>query len=57
MGVENLKGGQPVMRLTGGAAHRLAAMTPAGCVSKIHVSMTDDYPYAQAFVVIEAGAI
>ena len=54
MGVENREGGQPVMRLTGGAALRLAAMTPHGCKARVHVSMTDDYPYAQAFVIIEA---
>jgi holo-[acyl-carrier protein] synthase len=53
MAVANLKGGQPVMSLTGGAAVRLAAMTPQGCRAIIHVSMTDDHPYAQAFVVIE----
>lgn len=54
MGVQNLKGGQPVMLLSGGAAARLAAMTPPSLIAKIHVSITDDYPYAQAFVVIEA---
>jgi holo-[acyl-carrier protein] synthase len=54
MGVDNLRGGQPVMHLTGGAAQRLQRLTPAGMVSLIHVSITDDYPYAQAFVVIEA---
>ena len=56
MGVVNLRGGQPTMVLTGGAAARLASMTPAGMRSCLHVSITDDYPYAQAFVVIEARA-
>lgn len=54
MGVVNLPGGQPVMRLSGGAAARLAGMVPAGMTAVLHVSLTDDYPYAQAFVVIEA---
>ena len=54
MGVVNLPSGQPTMRLTGGAAERLAAMIPAGHVAEIHVTITDDHPYAQAFVVIEA---
>lgn len=54
MGVSNLRTGQPMMALTGGAARRLNLMLPAGSTPKIHVSITDDYPYAQAFVVIEA---
>lgn len=54
MGVVNMKSGQPTMALTGGAAARLAAMTPPGMKSVIHLSLTDDHPYAQAFVVIEA---
>jgi len=54
MGVTNLPSGQPTLKLTGGAAARLAAMTPAGLVAKLHLSLTDDPPYAQAFVVIEA---
>lgn len=54
MGVVNLDSGQPTMRLTGGAAERLTAMTPAGRAARIHVTLTDDPPYAQAFVVIEA---
>jgi holo-[acyl-carrier protein] synthase len=54
MGVENRPGGQPVMRLTGWAAERLAAMTPPGHRAAVHVSLTDDHPWAQAFVVIEA---
>jgi holo-[acyl-carrier protein] synthase len=54
MGVVNLRSGQPTLALTGGAAKRLAAMTPAGLLPRIHLSLTDDHPYAQAFVVIEA---
>jgi len=54
MAVGNLCSGQPVMHLTGWAAARLAAMTPAGSVAVVHVSLTDDPPWAQAFVVIEA---
>ena len=54
MGVVNLPSGQPTMRLTGGAAERLAAITPAGCTATIHLTITDEHPLAQAFVVIEA---
>ena len=54
MGVVNLRSGQPTMALTGGAADRLAALTPPGMQAFIHLSLTDDHPYAQAFVVIEA---
>jgi holo-[acyl-carrier protein] synthase len=54
MGVVNLASGQPTMRLTGGAAERLEALIPAGMEPFIHGSLTDDHPYAQAFVVIEA---
>ena len=53
MGVVNARSGQPTMALTGGAAARLAAMVPAGRRGVIHLSLTDDHPYAQAFVVIE----
>ncbi len=53
MEVVNLPSGQPTMRLHGGAATRLGAMTPDGRAARIHVTMTDDPPYAQAFVVIE----
>jgi holo-[acyl-carrier protein] synthase len=56
MGVVNLPSGQPTMRLTGGAAARLAAITPAGCEPFIHLTITDEHPLAQAFVVIEARA-
>ncbi len=54
MEVVNLPGGKPTMRLTGGAAARLAAMLPAGHRAVVHVSLTDDPPLAQAFVIIEA---
>ena len=54
MGVVNLASGQPTMRLTGGAAERLAALTPPGCEIVIHLTITDEAPLAQAFVVIEA---
>jgi holo-[acyl-carrier protein] synthase len=54
MGVANLPSGQPTLRLTGGAATRLAFLTPAGFVPHIHVSLTDDYPLAVGFVIISA---
>jgi len=54
MGVVNLRSGQPTMALAGGAAARLAEITPAGTTAVIHLSLTDDHPYAQAFVIIEA---
>ncbi len=54
MGVANLPSGQPTMKLTGGAARRLAEMTPPGCTPHIHVSLTDDYPLAVSFVIISA---
>ena len=54
MGVVNLPTGQPTMRLTGGAAARLAAITPPGMEAFIHLTITDEHPLAQAFVVIEA---
>jgi holo-[acyl-carrier protein] synthase len=54
MAVVNLWTGQPMMRLTGWAAERLAAMTPAGHQAWVHVTLTDDHPWAQAIVVIEA---
>jgi len=57
MEVVNLPSGAPTMRLSGGAAERLRAMTPAGYEAVVHVSMTDDPPMAQAFVVIEARLI
>jgi holo-[acyl-carrier protein] synthase len=54
MGVANLPSGQPTMALTGGALERLQAITPAGHRAVVHLSLTDDHPYAQAFVIIEA---
>jgi len=54
MGVVNLPSGQPTLSLTGGAQERLQNMTPKGYKAVIHVTMSDDYPMAQAFVVIEA---
>jgi holo-[acyl-carrier protein] synthase len=54
MGVVNLPSGQPTLALTGGAERRLQALMPEGHSARIHLSLTDDYPYAQAFVVIEA---
>jgi holo-[acyl-carrier protein] synthase len=54
MGVANLASGQPTMRLTGGAERRLAEITPLGCVARVHVSLTDDYPLALSFVMISA---
>jgi holo-[acyl-carrier protein] synthase len=57
IGVENLPSGQPTLRLAGKAAERLARLTPPGHVARIHLTITDDHPYAQAFVVIEAVPI
>ena len=54
MGVINLPSGQPTMALTNGALARLNQITPAGCRAVVHLSLTDDHPYAQAFVIIEA---
>jgi holo-[acyl-carrier protein] synthase len=54
MAVTNLRSGQPVMHVTGWAAERLKSMTPEGHDVIIHVTLTDDHPWAQAFVVIEA---
>ena len=56
MGVVNLRSGQPTMALAGGAAKRLAELIPEGMEAMIHLSLTDDHPYAQAFVIIEARA-
>ncbi|WP_133486622.1 holo-ACP synthase [Aliiroseovarius marinus] len=57
MAVSNLRTGQPVMEVTGWAKDRLDEMTPAGHQAVIHVTLTDDHPWAQAFVVIEARAV
>lgn len=54
LGVVNLSSGQPSLRLTGGAAARLDAITPTGYGAQITLTMTDEYPYAQAVVIIAA---
>ena len=54
MSVSNLKTGQPTMVLTGWAAKKMSEMTPEGYEAIVHVTLTDDHPWAQAFVVIEA---
>ena len=54
MGVVNRPGGKPSMALTGGALKRLEAITPPGHVAKIDLSITDDFPMAQAIVIISA---
>jgi holo-[acyl-carrier protein] synthase len=54
MGVVNMRSGQPTMALTNGALARLNAIVPEGMRPVIHLSLTDDHPYAQAFVIIEA---
>ncbi len=54
IGVVNARSGAPTLQLTGGAAARLAAITPEGHEAVIHLTLTDDHPWAQAFVVIEA---
>lgn len=54
MGVVNLPSGKPTMDLTNGAADQLARMLPEGKQAVVHLTMTDEYPYAQAFVIIEA---
>jgi len=54
IGVVNLPSGKPTMALTGGAAERLKALTPPGHHPEIHVTITDDFPFAQALVIIEA---
>jgi holo-[acyl-carrier protein] synthase len=55
MGVVNLPSGQPTLILTGGAAARLAQITPTGHKAAIHLTMTDDHPWAQAIVLITAA--
>lgn len=54
IGVVNARSGAPTLALTGGAAARLAALTPDGHQAVVHLTLTDDHPWAQAFVVIEA---
>jgi holo-[acyl-carrier protein] synthase len=57
MGVINLPGGRPTIRLTGGALVRLRSITPVGCEARIDVSLTDEGPTAQAIVIISAELI
>lgn len=57
MGVVNLPGGKPTMKLTGGAAARLAELTPAGMEAQIDLTITDEPPLAEAFVMISARPI
>ncbi len=57
LGVQNLPSGKPTMILQGGAERRLDELTPKGYQPIIHLTITDDYPLAQAFVVIEARKI
>jgi holo-[acyl-carrier protein] synthase len=54
IGVVNLPSGQPTLRLAGGAARRLAELTPPGSLARIDVTLTDDHPLAQAIVIISA---
>ena len=54
IGVVNMPGGAPTLALTNGAAARLAQMTPPGHEAHIHLTLTDDHPWAQAFIIIEA---
>ena len=54
IGVVNAPSGAPTLHLTGGAAARLAELTPPGHDVAVHLTMTDDHPWAQAFVIIEA---
>ncbi len=54
IGVVNAPSGAPTLALTGGAAKRLAEITPDGHEARIHLTLTDDHPWAQALVVIEA---
>ena len=54
IGVVNLRTGQPTLALTGGAAAQLARLLPPGRVECLHLSLTDEYPYAYAHVIIEA---
>jgi holo-[acyl-carrier protein] synthase len=57
IGVVNQKSGAPTLALTGGARERLDALTPAGHRAEVHLTMTDDHPFALAFVVIEAVSL
>jgi holo-[acyl-carrier protein] synthase len=55
MGVVNLPSGKPTLKLTGGALKRLQAITPPGMVTQIDLTITDDFPQAQAIVIISAN--
>jgi holo-[acyl-carrier protein] synthase len=57
MGVVNLPSGQPTLVLAGGAALRLARITPPGMVAALALTMTDEYPYAEAMVIISAAPL
>jgi holo-[acyl-carrier protein] synthase len=57
MGVVNELSGRPTLQLTGGAKEQLERITPAGHVARIQLTITDDFPYAQAVVIIEAVAV
>ena len=57
IGVVNSPSGAPTLALTGGAAARLEALTPRGHIAVVHLTLTDDHPWAQAFVVIEARPV
>jgi len=57
IGVVNLRSGQPTLALTGGALEQLNRMLPEGHAAVIHLTMTDEYPLAQAFVIIEARPV
>jgi holo-[acyl-carrier protein] synthase len=54
IGVVNLPSGAPTLALTGGAKARLDALTPQGATLLVHLTLTDDHPWAQAFVILEA---
>ena len=57
MGVVNELSGRPTLQLTGGAKEQLERITPAGHIARIQLTITDDFPYAQAVVIIEAVAV
>ena len=57
IGVVNLPSGAPTLELTGGARARLDALTPSGHAMQVHLTMTDDHPWAQAFVILEARTL
>ena len=57
LGVVNLRSGQPTMAMTGGALRRLEVLTPAGMQADVALTMTDEFPYAQAMVIISGRAV